>query len=597
MNQQVVLILSFISVLTCLHVGCLADDTVIFAMNPQKPDLSKFKLTFEDKWHSVNDGIVYRNNEWGWATATIDPGVNDYQIDAEVSIEKCEDDSDLTSPGKYNGPGIVFRKSGDRYAVFYLSQALGGWSAHAKYFPPASSKFPGKDTVFALSKDTEMGKHRLRVLVKGNLANCFVDDELACILDLSDLPDGEVGLSGYFGAKFTSFVVSKLPEDVQLQKSRPVRQLLPGGKIYKAKHSWKTAVQNSLKIMDTAIERGTSDVPGQEHMPHFTYRCVTWMGPGHKPFYAYPAHHQLTFTALLNAHDYTKNKKYMDVAIQLANWLMENSTPADSKLPHLPFSTTYNGEMGGGVDGDTIMIDKAGLTGQVYLKVWRINGDRRFKDAAIRLAETLLSVQQPAGQWQGRVEYKTGKVVQDYVANQIVNIMFMDDMYEATGDERYKKSSQKALDWMLNNPVKTWRWTGYYEDVAPGEESIGNWEAIELARYLIDRREKNPEYMSIAKQITDWVVTSFAVNQDGKWPLLCEQSVCMPPMVSHTFNLGLLLSAMYRATGEQYYRDAAVSAANAAFDLAVEGKGAMDWYSIAFSPLRLGLKLVEELGL
>ena len=116
-------------------------------------------------------------------------------------------------------------------------------------------------------------------------------------------------------------------------------------------------------------------------MPAFTYRCVVWMTPGMKPFYAYPAfHHSIIIGGLLNCYDFTKDKKYLNVARQLADWEINHSTPATDKLPNLPYSTTYNGKMGGNVDGDTVFLDKVGITGKQYLRLWRIAGDVRYKE-------------------------------------------------------------------------------------------------------------------------------------------------------------------------------------------------------------------------
>jgi rhamnogalacturonyl hydrolase YesR len=561
--------------------------------------ITDFKIDSLGNWSSDDEGISFKSDNNAWSFATIMPSINDYRMDVDVAIRlKTNSGSDLINPGKWHGAGLIFRKSGDNAALFCLSQPCGGWAAIGRFFPLYESRFPGKDSVYALSKDTESNTHRLTVCVKGDLANCFVDDELACILDLSGYTNGEVGLGAHYGARFTSFRISKLQEETELLKERPVKQLLNNGEIYENQYSWQEAIAHSIKIMDTAIEQGTADVPGQENMPAFTYRCVTWMSPGMKPFYAYPAfHHSIIIDALIKCFNYTKDEKYLNVALNLSDWEIEHSTPATDKLPNLPYSTTYNGEMGGNVDGDTVMLDKAGIMGEMYLKLWRTNSKERYLNGAVKIAETLLDCQLPSGRWQARVEHATGKVVQDYVSNQIFNIRLMDELFVVTGDKRYSESSQTALSWLMDNPIKTWRWTGYYEDVEPGEESIGNWEAIDTARYLLAHREGHPEYLTIASDISDWVATSFTVNESGYWPLVCEQSVCMPAMVGHTLHYALLLVDMYKATRNEYYREAAISAVNASFDLARTGAGVMDWYSIAFCPLYFGLDLVDQLGL
>ena len=75
--------------------------------------------------------------------------------------------------------------------------------------------------------------------------------------------------------------------------------------------------------------------------------------------------------------------------------------------------------------------------------------------------------------------------------------------------------------------------------------------------------------------------------------MICEQSVCMPVMSGHTFHFAQLCLELHRATGKQYYRDVARSAANAAFDFS---HGSDDgWYSLQLSPLYLGLEIERQL--
>lgn len=132
--------------------------------------------------------------------------------------------------------------------------------------------------------------------------------------------------------------------------------------------------------------------------------------------------------------------------------------------------------MGGNVDGDTVMLDKVGAMGLAYLDLWQLEKAEAFTAGAIKIAETLLLLQLADGRWQNRVEPATGKVVQDYTSSQIFNIELMDRLHAITGDPRYGESSRHALRWLLDHPVQTYRWTGYYEDVTPDQESIGNWD-------------------------------------------------------------------------------------------------------------------------
>jgi hypothetical protein len=114
---------------------------------------------------------------------------------------------------------------------------------------------------------------------------------------------------------------------------------------------------------------------------------------------------------------------------------------------------------------------------------------------------------------------------------------------------------------------------------------------LDKAIYLLDHRKDNKQYVQIAKDISDWVATAFSVKEDGKWPLICEQSVCMPAMGGHTLHYAQLLVKLHSVTGDERYRNEAISATNAGFDCTV----ANEWYSLSGSTLNLGLGLIREL--
>jgi len=573
---------------------CSAQDRTVYDIGKNFENLGKLRMDDPEHWKVV-DGVLILNaakDDFAAKNATVDVGMLDYQIDVNVVVGDSRLKDFATTQNVH--AGIIFRHDAKRAGVFYLAKPCNGWAALATL--EGTDRFRGKETFKGLSYDTRRGTHHLRAIVKGDWANFYVDNELCCVMNVSGFSGTEVGLQTRMQASITSFTVSKLPYGTRIYKQRPVTNLIADlgkGKICPGTKPWQQAMADTAKKIDKAVADGSPDVVGMEKMPNYVYRCVTYMPAGQVPFYAYPAfHHSIIMNGLLNYYDYSKDKKYFDLAIQLADWELGHMTPADCYLPNMPYSTTMNGKMGGNVDGDTIMLDKAGIMGTTYLRIYRLTNDKKYLDGAVGIAETLLSVQKPEGRWQNRVRYDNGDATQDYTSNQIFNIVLMDGLYQITNDSRYDKSSKLAFKWLMDNPVKSWRWTGYYEDVAPGDESIGNWDAIETARYLILHRNQNPAYLKIAHDISDWVATAYCVRQDGLWPFTHEQSCCMVPMNCHTLHYAQLLNDLYKATGDSYYRDAAISATNAGLSTDNEG-----WYSLTFTSPYIGLPLVRELNM
>ncbi|MEP6663547.1 MAG: hypothetical protein ABJC04_07765, partial [Verrucomicrobiota bacterium] len=241
-------IIKIILTTSCLCLGACQtpvqeQQRVLYNADFTNLEISKLKLTKD--W-SAQDGLRLKSKDWWWETATLNVGQQDYQLDADVDI--C-----TNGQGQGNGAGFIVRSSAGGSAVFYISQQLGGYLAQAEligkksqearkiasavstnteakptsfYISPtegrrltqeelSATRAVGlKHSVYALSKDKEVGVRHLRLVVKGNLANFYVDEQLVCVLDLKDYPEGEVGLYGHYQVLFKSFTVRALSPGV-----------------------------------------------------------------------------------------------------------------------------------------------------------------------------------------------------------------------------------------------------------------------------------------------------------------------------------------------------------------------------------------------
>lgn len=572
---------------------------LLFQLNRKSLDGQKIRFENPGKWRFENDALSYSNPEGGISHAVFEADQRDYQFDAEVTIDPDAERKAGIGDSSQKRVGFFFRKGGAKEAAFFMmdrcikTDGIEQWIAVGVL--SVQDQYGGKQSVGSLAVDNIVGKHSLRAVVKGDLANFYVDGQLLSILDIAGFEGNAIGLYVENYATLHSFTIRGLTPSTELHRERPRKTDLwitpyPGVK------GSKVAIEEAGRILDEAMAKKSPGITGMETMPHYTY-CWGSYHDSRNSAVAFPAfHHALIIDALMKYHDYTKDIKYLDAACQLADWEIVHSTPADSAVPNMPYSTTVGGKMGGFQDADAIMLDKAGMMGLVYMSLFKRSHDDKYLEAAIKIGESLLRTQLPEGRWRNRVSPKDGTIRQDYTSNQIFDIMLMDKLEEATGEKRFAESSRKALAWLLAGPVKDYRWTGFYEDVGPTEVSIGNWDAILTARYLVAHHDENPEYLPLAKEISDWVFTTFAVKYDNKWPAICEQTLCSAPMNCHTFNYANLLVDLYEATGDESYRNVALSVARTGFDLSRQ-KENRGWYSLITSPLYFGIDLARKLGL
>lgn len=320
---------------------------------------------------------------------------------------------------------------------------------------------------------------------------------------------------------------------------------------------------------DWATGNAYKDKDGKPVPGYINYALVNpkrQLGVGH-PLNAdtvYPAfHHALYIRAFLNQWRRTSDPQYLARARQLADWNLARRTPADCRFGSLFYSTVSHGQVGGNVDGDAIMTDKPAIMALAMLELAMASGDDRYREAAEAVANTLAKTQLPAGNWSFRVNPVTGEVREAYTSSAIYAVMLFEAL-DGPAAKRWREPRDKALQWILNGPVKTMEWKGFYEDVsaATGKANRTNWDCIDTARWLVAHRTDNVEYMPLALRLDDWIAGEF-VEKDAAWAPaegLREQKCCFKTMGIHTLHWAALLADLHAATGEAGFKHRALNA-------------------------------------
>jgi hypothetical protein len=142
----------------------------------------------------------------------------------------------------------------------------------------------------------------------------------------------------------------------------------------------------------------------------------------------------------LKYYGYSGNGNVVQLANDVAIWHLDHGmTTVSDNWPNVPYSegasgtTTYGGAPQDGVG--VLEPDKIGEFGYSVLKLYKYNGNVRFRDAAIQWANVLASkirvgntTQSP---WPYRVNAHTGAVVENYTSNIIGPISLFDGLISA----------------------------------------------------------------------------------------------------------------------------------------------------------------------
>jgi len=328
------------------------------------------------------------------------------------------------------------------------------------------------------------------------------------------------------------------------------------------------------------------DENGQKKEIYFYYANLAMDGQTFRGapdnYVSYPAFHHASFiNTFINWYKYSGDKKAIDRAKDLADWNIKNATPLHYPYGGMPYSTFNKGKPGGFRDGEAIMPDKAAIMALAYLNLYKETKENKYLEASLFIAKNLADNQLSEGNWPFRVDPLTREVKEGYTSSVIYQIELFDEIMGLTDKDTFKENKKKALDWLLNNPVKTAVWTGFYEDILPGENRT-NHDCIASARYLLKHREENPEYLQMALNlnayITDTIISKGQtfVNTNHQYAPaegIREQKSCFVTMGVHSAHWALLMADLYFATGDESYKERAVQTMNfVTYHLQPDGK-------------------------
>ncbi len=252
--------------------------------------------------------------------------------------------------------------------------------------------------------------------------------------------------------------------------------------------------------------------------------------------------------------DIIENMKY------LADTYLDRSLsdPAD-KWPYIPYP--YNTEVHSGkFDGDMrngigiTQPDKAGSFAYELINLFKITGEQKYLDAAIKVAGTLSehiiigdSLTSPLP---FRVNAKTGetgslldnmgsgKKVKPalYTSNWTGTMMLFEELIklDPVRKDLYEKSFSTFLDWMKEYPLKTNKWGPFFEDVPGWSNTQTN--AISFAMFILQHRDLFPSWKEDVRGIIDWTYRELGNHEYEKYKVtvMNEQTVYRVPGNSHS---------------------------------------------------------------
>ncbi len=325
-----------------------------------------------------------------------------------------------------------------------------------------------------------------------------------------------------------------------------------------------------------ALLKGLNFVINQPHIQYWIEHAM----PNHSlhTLYCYPA---LEVGSVINAmllyHKYfPKHKQALTIARKAADYLIETSEPDTSPLAYFP--QIYEGNnLSAGKFGTEMIMTEAATVGTYMLDLFEITGDVKYKQTALNIARSYVKTQLPSGTWHIRLHKSTGKPVSPELCIPIRISNFLEILSVKYGYSEFDMAAEKAVEWIWQNPMKTYNWTGQFEDVEAVKpyQNLTKYEASWFAQRLFKQANGEKQIISSGIELTRFCEDQFVVwdktgiydnwgNSTENWhtPCVLEQYFCYVPIDASAVQMIETFLAAFQATGDVMYKEKAGFLAN-----------------------------------
>jgi hypothetical protein len=294
-------------------------------------------------------------------------------------------------------------------------------------------------------------------------------------------------------------------------------------------------------------------------------------------------------------YDYLGDPSVKDNMVFIADYWLDHGMSVPSSLwPNLPFP--YNTDVESGqYDGDMragkgfMQPDKAGSFGTELIMLYKKTGNKRYLNAAIGIADTLVARITPGDSenspWPFRVNAVTGKIAEQqeygkhYIASYTTNWsptlrLFNElEVLHPTRRGDYRAAASLVTAWLKKYPLATNKWGPFFEDISEYSDTEIN--ADTMAAFILEHPEWDADWRIHAQSILKWSEERLGNHQFGSLKVVPqnEQTAYQVPGNSHTSRHGSVELLYCEKTGDNARKQQAIQRLNwATYSIDTDGK-------------------------
>ncbi len=212
--------------------------------------------------------------------------------------------------------------------------------------------------------------------------------------------------------------------------------------------------------------------------------------------------------------------KAIKLATNAADYLLSITYGADTAVEGLPPTYSFEGlnketVMGTAPAADgrknQIMLIYPPRVGQMYLKLEKITGDKKYFDAALRIAEYYKKNVLENGSWYLLITKDSNEPESNNCCATFDILAFLSDFYKRTNEECWHDLEKGYFDYILKTRFETYNWEGQFEDIvlSSGFKNLTHFIPGDFIEYISNNLKDDPEMVETSKELLRFVEDQF----------------------------------------------------------------------------------------
>ncbi len=238
---------------------------------------------------------------------------------------------------------------------------------------------------------------------------------------------------------------------------------------------------------------------------------------------------------------------------------------------------------------DSVMMIYPAQAGSMYLALEKATGDKKYFEAARRIADYYKRTVRPNGSWYLMVSKRTGEPEAENYCCDFGILKFLNAFYKRTNEPCWQTLEQNYFEYLLKNRCEPFNWEGQFEDSYIGRSYVNltHYPAGHYLEYLVENYADKPDTENKVRELMRFIEDQFVVwgefapwsdhhyDMNEKWvsPAGLEQYHWYVPIDASTAEIMLKFLTAYEFTKDELFLEKAKALGDSITRMQVEDSG------------------------